>query len=200
MTESRPSPWRGRAVMILVVLLFAVPPVIAWLMLTGGWRPGGTVNHGELVQPPVPVSTDAWNTPEEGAVFAGRWTLLHVAAGPCGETCRALLDKTGRVRVALDKDAVRVQRILLLPESAPDLDQAAARGARVVHASIPTVYGLLRDGERLGLSVVDPQGFRMMRYQVPLDANGLLEDLERLLRLSNEDIERFQRNEASDDQ
>jgi hypothetical protein len=33
---------------------------------------------------------------------------------------------------------------------------------------------------------------------MPLDASGLLEDLERLLRLSSEDIERFQRKEADD--
>ncbi|MBA1148696.1 hypothetical protein H0Z60_16735 [Ectothiorhodospiraceae bacterium WFHF3C12] len=199
MSDSQASPWRGRAIMIIVVLLFAVPPVVAWMMLTGGWRPGGTVNHGELIRPPEQLSGESWLSQLPEDYFAGRWTLLHAVAGDCDDGCTALLDKSGRVRVALDKDAARVQRLLLLAEGAAPVAESGVRGARVVRADRATIRGLLPAGERHGLSVVDPQGFRMMRYGMPLQAKGLLEDLERLLRLSNEDIERFQRSEAIDD-
>lgn len=195
MNAKASSPWRGRLIMIAVVLLFSVPPTIAWVLLAGGWRPGGTVNHGELLDPPVQLAAEG-RLPLAADYFAGRWTILHVAADGCAESCERLLDKTARVRVALDKDAGRVQRLLLIPQGAPTVGEVTARGARVERVRMPTLDGLLRDGERLGVSVIDPRGFRILRYPVPLAAEGLLEDLERLLRLSKEQIERFQRMEA----
>jgi hypothetical protein len=38
--------------------------------------------------------------------------------------------------------------------------------------------------------IVDYRGFHVMRYAAPLDAAGLLDDLEKLLRLSKEEAER----------
>ncbi len=46
----------------------------------------------------------------------------------------------------------------------------------------------------VSVQLVDPWGYRMMAYAAPLDGKGLLADLRRLLRASNEDIERLQRS------
>ncbi|HEV2700541.1 MAG TPA: hypothetical protein VGV09_02840, partial [Steroidobacteraceae bacterium] len=61
-------------------------------------------------------------------------------------------------------------------------------GLRVLDASAPAAQPLLAlfapQGRALGLYIVDPLGNLMMRYDVRLPPEGLLEDLKRLLRLS----------------
>jgi hypothetical protein len=43
-------------VLIALALLFFAPVAVAFILYYGiGWRPGGRVNHGDLVEPPVPL-------------------------------------------------------------------------------------------------------------------------------------------------
>lgn len=198
MIDPSPSPWKSRLTLLALVLLFGVPPLLAWMLLMSGWQPSATVNNGDLIQPPVKVDVGAWDGGITDDYFRGRWTILQVAGGACGATCAEALDQTARARIALDKDASRVQRLLLQPESAPPVPERTAKGARLVHASRATVRRLLGDGEQGAVYLIDPQGLRMMRYAMPLDAMGMLDDLERLLRASNEDIERYQRTHPDD--
>jgi len=44
--------------------------------------------------------------------------------------------------------------------------------------------------------IVDYRGYHVMRYAQPLDASGLLDDLDKLLRLAKEEAERRAAEEA----
>lgn len=196
MNDERTLQRRSRRRLILIFLAFFVPAVLAWLLVLNGWRPGEpTAQHGALVQPPVPVVElgllDADGAALEANVFEGRWSMLLIADEACGDDCVHMLDRLFRVYIALNKDVERVQLLLVLPPDAPfpaDLPQglptlrlAEPASANLVEPSLAAVH------------LVDPYGFRMMHYQSPLNADGLLKDLRRLLRLSNEDVERFVR-------
>ena len=54
---SAPAPRQAghpRRVVIALALLFIAPVALAFILYYGiGWSPGGRVNHGELVEPPV---------------------------------------------------------------------------------------------------------------------------------------------------
>lgn len=203
MTDDRDLAWRNRRRLLLIFLLFFTPAVLAWLLILAGWRPGGTTNHGELVQPPAPVSALPFRN-DSGTVageerFLGRWSMLLVLDGACDDPCLNTLDRMSRAHIALNKDADRVQLMLVLPESVaapalPPEGPAVLRLPRPVAADL-TEAAPAADITPSAVYLIDPYGFRMMRYPPPLDAEGLLKDLRRLLRVSKEDVERSMRVE-----
>src|SRR5580692_9245557 len=47
---------RQRRALVALALLFFAPLALAFILYYGvGWRPGARVNHGDLVEPPVPL-------------------------------------------------------------------------------------------------------------------------------------------------
>ena len=189
-----------RAQLLLIAGLFVVPVAVAWLVVASGWRPGGGTNHGRLLDPPVLTDTGAWRGPEgapAGPVLAGYWSLLVAAPEGCAELCLELLDRLRRVRLALNEDAARVQLLLAVPPGAALPELPAVQALTVPRDQLA---GLAADtaGDATGLLVVDFRGYRMMTYPLPLDGEGLLEDLERLLRASSEDVENFERRRAAE--
>jgi len=201
MTLGRSAQSRQRRLLIVLALMFFAPLGLAFYLYYGHgtWHPGGHVNAGDLIQPvrPVPpLSLPLWGTGTTAANFLTRkWTFLYVAAaGPCAEACRTRLYDTRQVRLALDRDRDRVQRVLIadpdccdarwLHEQHPDLvtiraGAAAAPllallpGQDLTAAATPRVY------------LIDPLGNLMMSYAAGAKAKGMLEDMKRLLRLSS---------------
>ena len=67
----------------LLVLVFLVPPLLSYVLFFSGYRPEGSVNHGELVDPARPVEQDAGmrTVDGEGFRFDGpprKWTLFYL--------------------------------------------------------------------------------------------------------------------------
>jgi hypothetical protein len=185
---------RGRRQFILVASIFIVPLATAFLLYySSGWRP--MVNaHGMLIDPPRSLSVagialaDGRSAPPD--VFQGHWSLVY-PADACNERTGELLDELARVRVALDKDAGRVRRVLLhggqcasfeFPSQDADLLVLSAAGP--AGEAFCAQFPLAVDGGH-GIYIVDPHGNLMMSYPAAGSARGLLTDLERLLRLSN---------------
>ncbi|HKR37675.1 MAG TPA: hypothetical protein VJT10_22720 [Steroidobacteraceae bacterium] len=191
---------RSRAQVWIVVALFFAPLALAFLLYYGGsgWRPPGSTNHGELISPARPLPSVALPTPGGATLAAetwhGKWTLLYVGDGRCDGRCRAALVLMRQTRLALNKDMTRVQRIFLatgnccdrayLDAEHPGLTLALAdndAGATLL-AAFPDA-GPATDGS---IYVVDPLGNLMMRHPPePPPAEGLLEDLRKLLKLSH---------------
>lgn len=191
---------RSRAQVWIVVALFFAPLALAFLLYYGGggWRPPGSTNHGELISPPRPLPNVALPTPG-GAPLApetwhGKWTLLYVGDGRCDGRCRAALVLMRQTRLALNKDMTRVQRIFLatgdccdrayLDAEHPGLMLALADNAAgaTLLAAFPDAPPAM-DGV---IYVIDPLGNLMMRHAPePPPAEGLLEDLRKLLKLSH---------------
>lgn len=186
--------------MIGVALLFFVPLGFAFYLYYGHgtWRPAAMVNHGELVLPPRPLPPlvlPLARTGTTGASFLhGKWTLLFVGPGVCGERCRAALYNTRQVRIALNRDMDRVQRVFVasgaccdeefLRKQHPDLITARATAAAApLLALLPTARGVAPD-DAAQVYLIDPNGNLLMTYAPDSKPKGMLEDLKRLLRLS----------------
>lgn len=197
MTTPKPKglPWP----LILLAASFLVPAVIAWSLFFSGWRPGDTTNHGTIVQPPqrlegaLLTETGAAEDPD---VLRGKWTILIVSGGDCARTCEERLLETRQTRLALAQHADRVHRVLLLPPGATPLSETQADA----HPDL-TVYRrgghMLPDDAIPGegavhVSLLDTGGYRMLAYPEPLDAQGLLADMKKVLKISNLDLERLQ--------
>ena len=186
----------GRRQLLLVASIFFVPlAAAAFLYFYSGWRPPVGVQHGSLIDAPRPVPEVAFSLPDGGAttvdVLRGRWFLVHPVEGACDERCLATLADLRQLRLALDKDAPRVQRVLLhdgrcceadSPAMAPDLLVLGATGPG--GDAFRALFPPATDGDN-GIYIVDPHGNLMMSYPATGAARGLLKDLERLLRLSS---------------
>jgi cytochrome oxidase Cu insertion factor (SCO1/SenC/PrrC family) len=157
-------PGRQRRALIALALLFFAPLALAFILYYGiGWRPGGRVNHGDLVEPPVPLpdlalprvdeprfevagtavpgTADGAATVTAPTFLKGKWTLLYLGPGSCSAGCRTDLYNTRQVRAALGADRERVQRVFLAEGACCDLDwlrEQARRRPTVCTSSIPS--------------------------------------------------------------
>ena len=188
-----------RRVLFVLMLLFFAPVLVAFILYYGvGWSPGGRVNHGDLVQPPVPLPdltlprADAPGVMSPG-FLKGKWTVLYLGAGNCPAGCRTDLYNTRQVRAALGADRERVQRVFLAEGECCDLDWLRAQQPDLITlqagAAATPLTEILGRAARSATAdrvyLIDPLGNLMMSYAADARPKGMLEDLKKLLRLSH---------------
>lgn len=190
---------RQRRLLIGLGLLFFAPLALSFYLYYGnaGWRPGGHVNHGDLVQPPRPLPALALPLADSGTTRADflqhKWTLLYVGAGACPAPCRTRLYDTRQVRLALNRDMDRVQRVFVasgdcdlqfLHAEHPDLITVRATTAAEPLLDLLSAPAGASAQNADRVYVIDPLGNLMMSYAPDARPKGMLEDMKRLLRLS----------------
>lgn len=190
---------RSRAGLIALAALFFVPLALSFYLYYGtSWRPSGGAQHGELIDPARPLPSvrlpTAAGTLTDPEFLRGDWHLVYVGDGRCDAGCRESLVKARQVRLALDKDVNRLSRVFLysgelgsrdyLASEHPDMAAAsldADAGAELL-AVFPAGPSALTAGR---LYLVDPLGNLLMSYPPDASPRALLDDIERLLRLSH---------------
>jgi len=114
---SEPSRAKGRLTLLLIIVVFLLPVVAAYL-----YRPSGeTGNHGTLIDPPRPLGpfrmTGLDGAPAGLETLRGKWTLLYPGPGHCQAVCRDNLFKMERARLTQGRDMPRVQALYLVPDT-----------------------------------------------------------------------------------
>jgi hypothetical protein len=197
MSERMVHDRRQRRLLIGLALLFFAPLGLAFYLYYGHgtWHPGGHVNAGELITPVRPLPALALPLLREGSTesnfLKGKWTLLYVSTGDCAENCRRRLYDTRQIRLALDRDMNRVQRVLVAEDGCCDAgflhdehpDLIAIRATPTAAPLLALLPG--RDSGAARVYLIDPLGNLMMFYGADVAAKGMLEDMKRLLRLSS---------------
>jgi cytochrome oxidase Cu insertion factor (SCO1/SenC/PrrC family) len=194
---------RQRRILVGVALMFFAPLALSFYLYYGKyWHPGGRVNAGELIDParPLPALALPLASPASGGAaqtnpqfLRGKWTFLYVQQGRCDDECLKALYDTRQVRLALDREMNRVQRVFIGDSDCCDLaellaahpDLIAVRSSAAddsLLALLPQRSGTL-DSHRIYL--IDPLGNLMMFYAADAKSKGMLEDMKRLLRLSS---------------
>lgn len=189
---------RNLRTLALLAGLFLVPLALAFCTYYGGaWRPGRTVNHGVLISPARPLPAAA--LPQLGGgsgaaappeLFRGQWSLAYLGSGACDAECRQALFVMRSARLALNIDMGRVAQVFLVQGEccAANLEQEYP-GVRLLDAAGQPAAALLAQFPQTArthtLFVIDPLGNLMMSYDARANSRGLLEDLQKLLRLSH---------------
>jgi hypothetical protein len=184
---------RRRLQLLLVALFFFGPLAVAFYMYYGGiYLPHGRVNHGTLISPARhlddrPLLDGAGSAPK---MLLGKWSLLYIVGDTCDAACHRVLAMMRAERLALGRDADRVQRVIVMANTCCDRsglseDEVDVRAVWLAPterdrwlAEFPGEHGSV-------VYVIDPLGNLMMSYPVDGDQKGLLIDLQRLLRLSH---------------
>jgi len=182
MTEqTRDNPSRsGRKQFLLIVAIAAVSFGGAFLLFDVARQGGlwGTTNHGAFVEPPLTAGDlgvrDAAGQPPAADV----WWLWVVPAGSCDGPCRDALHQLRQLHALLNRDAARVRRGLLTAPGAA-IDPA-------IRAEYPRLAALSGNLEPLsaGIYVVDPLGNLVFHYTWEQAGEPVLDDLKRLLKVS----------------
>lgn len=199
-TTAAPTP-RGRVQFLLLASLFFLPLLASYALyfLFPEFRPSGTTNYGQLINPAQPVPemrfADAEGKPQDQSVFRGRWSYVVLASGSCDETCEHRLVLLRQVRLIMNEKRSRVQRLLVV-ENPTDV-AALATGLAKEHPDLRVLAEAGAPGARLsdflqpkeaGAYLIDPHGNWLMVYplsnEVQVDFKGVQKDLKRLLRLS----------------
>ena len=186
---------RQRLLLVLLALVFFGPVGLSFWMYYGAhFQTVKRVAHGELLEParPLPeasLGTPA-GTPTSARFLRGKWSLVLVVGERCTEACTKDLATLRNVRIAMDRERDRVQRVLLGEppccavgevKAEPDLVVAWADSAagRKLLAPFPAATEAGR------FYIVDPLGNLVISYPAGSEPKGLIKDLEKLLRLSH---------------
>ena len=182
-----------------LVVLCALPVIGAWILyLDPDLVPRGRANVGQLIEPGEPLEALPLAMPGGEPLRVGamrdRWTLLWLAPRDCASECAGTLMRLRNLRTALREDAPRVQAFAIPLGAAPGgwpqaadprsgpvvlsgseaaLREVAARIAAAAHVDPASVEGYY---------LVDPSGRLVMRYEAGADLQGVLQDLQRLLK------------------
>ena len=194
-----------------MALVFFAPLGLSFYLYYGrDWHPRGRVNTGELIEPARPLPSLALPLADAAGAGAGtgagagagetnpqflkgKWTFLYVQHGRCDDECRRHLYDTRQVRLALDREMNRVQRVFIGDSDCCDLQELkTAHPDLIVIRASPADEPLLfllpnREGavNAHRVYLIDPLGNAMMFYAPGVKSKGMLEDMKRLLRLSS---------------
>ena len=179
-----------RAKLLLLVSIFALPMIASYVAAT--WlRPEATGNYGELLLPPAGVTSQPFERPEGGALrfeeLRGKWVMVASDSGACPAACAAKLQAMERTRLALGRNASRVERVfvaddLRAPDAAALLAAHPGLQIAVTRRGLTLPPGAAND--RAHIYLVDPRGNVMMLWPAEPDYRRMFRDLERLLKAS----------------
>lgn len=170
---------KSRLSLILVVVAFALPVVVAKLVLDNHWYQEGVTNKGELLPSPVNLASLDMENPNKGV-----WQIIYMPPADCNSACQQRLYILKQSHTALGKYQDRVAPVVML---SPNADANLAQDMKHEPASA-ALQSLLKNGE---IVIVDPLGNLVMRYGVVdskeaqiAQGKDLLADLRKMLKLS----------------
>jgi len=178
-----------RAKLVLIVALFALPMVVSFVAYRY-FPPGATANYGELLLPPAAVTSQPFDEAGASAFdfqgLRGKWVLVASDSGDCPAPCRGKLQAMHQTRLALGRNASRVERVFVVDDLRPADAELAARypGLRVAVTRRGLTLPTGAANDRAHIYLVDPRGNVMMRWPAEPHLKRMLKDLERLLKAS----------------
>ncbi|KJY84485.1 hypothetical protein TW81_02860 [Vibrio galatheae] len=174
--------YRGRIIFIGLVVMFALPAIMAKTVLSQHWYQSGVTNQGELIEPFTTFDSLGLDNPFQQK----QWQLGYVIPSDCDYFCQQQIYLLGQSYIALGKYQERVKPVLI---SIPQSDSAASGQANYAHMTANDGFSQVVD--QYEFVIVDPLGQLVMRYpkvdseaELVSQSKGLLADLRKLLKLS----------------
>lgn len=187
---------RSNTTLWILIAVFTVPMIVAYAyyFFVDEYSLG---NHGELIEPVVQVE-DLSLTDEQGQALARdelvhKWKMLYVADADCDVSCQHTLYNIRQINTALGKNADRFQHMIIhLQPMSPTFEKLVADEYPDALHSHATRDNLSRSLPGFGAAdpashtiyIMDPLGNIMMRFDQGISPKLILNDLNRLLKIS----------------
>lgn len=177
-----PSVTRSRVTLLALIAVFALPALLAKLVLSQHWYNSGVTNKGELIEPAQTLQMLGLANPHQGE----KWQLGYLVPEKCDELCLKQIHYLQQSHIALGKYQQRVAPVMLFDEHS-DLQAMANIELEMVKVNAAFTE-IVHQHEYV---IVDPLGQLVMRYpqvdeeeQLIPQSKDLLADLRKLLKLS----------------
>jgi hypothetical protein len=176
---------KSRLTLLVVVALFAIPLIAAFVVRNSGWRPSETRNSGTLVEPPRDMKDVAAIGPD-GSRFLWKdpqfhWTLIMLPGANCATKCIDRIDEALRMHITLGRNAERLRVGYIGPKQSDDFFTLRSPLIDLSDPSNALADYHAHNDDSLALALVDPQGLLMMRYPEGYSAQGLRSDITRVI-------------------
>ncbi len=164
---------RVQMIAILTVALVSLGGSYLLFYFTQGSTVWGTTNNGAWVEPPMTTAELGWQVEGDERV----WWLWTAAPG-CAEPCQATAKDLRALHILLNREADRVRRGYTNLAGNAEADWLAAfpELEEVAIASLESITP--------GIYIIDPLGNLVFRYPLDSEPKPILEDLKRLLKVS----------------
>jgi cytochrome oxidase Cu insertion factor (SCO1/SenC/PrrC family) len=183
----------------LMLAIFAAPFIAATFLYESGttFSLGKAGNKGDLISPVRKIEPVQMEKLLGGSInseeLLGKWTLVTVGSKACGDKCLENMYKMRQVRLATGRERSRVNRLYIMTDE--DREQFSTLledfDGMIVVFGKPEIIEAFKfkptprqQGIEGGIYIVDPMGNYMMAYKPGFEAEGILKDLQRLLKLS----------------
>lgn len=183
---------RGRWMLLLLLMVFALPLLIVVAMHKFDWRPHSS-SHGELIIPArklqmPPNLMDIKGAAVRSGLWQDKWSLVYIA-DDCQQTCADRLHTMRQLHATLAKDIERVQRILLAPAGQLQTLQSNYPDLLILSNPSAPLADLRKQFDMPNISaggddriyLVDPLGNLMMSFPATVAPADMRKDLLRLL-------------------
>ena len=171
----------ARLVLLGIIAVFVLPMVAAyWLFLKSDTLDFETSNVGSFFTPPVDIAAVL---PAEQSALE-HWWLAFITPETCESQCLAQLEKLRSVQLALGRDSVKLQRLLVAPQAHSALTpqhQQLVSGT----VDIDQLAPLLTDVSNEQIVLIDPNGLLVLYYAPTIEGTGILRDVRKLLKTYN---------------
>lgn len=178
---------KNKSTLILMILVFVLPVILAYMALKFEWFNKAATNRGELLQPVI----EATNLIGESQA---KWHLLYVIPEMCDAACENAIYSVGQIYLATGKESDRIEKLFIQTEfsSADAVAKVeSAYGAFLLQKSQSNVNEVFKNTGINAIFITDTLHNVVLKYpttidkeQATMDSRNILADLKKLLKLS----------------
>jgi cytochrome oxidase Cu insertion factor (SCO1/SenC/PrrC family) len=192
---------RSKTPLVLIFLLSLAPVLAAVLVyFNPQWRPEGSVNYGQLVEPqrPMPVAADLQLTTLDGKPFdlnslKGKWLLVAADGAACPDSCARKLFILRNSHASQGKNVERLARVWFITDDAPVPEKVleAYKGTTMVRVKPEqlqkylTTMGVKAPTASEALAepmwIIDPNGNLILQYPTDAEPEKVRKDISKLV-------------------
>lgn len=179
---------KNKITIILTVLFFTAPVVVAYLMSSGliDYHPEETKNKGHFVSPLVKLAD--YSDAQWVNDLNGHWTLIRRLPEICANQCQQLENDLHKYRLSLGHRSEKLNLILIadgfeseLPDQFPHIKKVSITDNNALKGVFKQLSEVsLQAGE--GMYVVAPEGFLMMAFTPENTSTDIIKDLSLLVK------------------
>jgi len=176
---------KSRTSMLLVLIAFALPVILAKLALTENWFNYGVTNKGTLLESQLTLTKlgIAQQNLEQS------WLIMYSLPKQCEQQCEQTLLSVHNTYVALGKEKPRVKHVALVQGDLSEKQRTRLQEKQWI--IVQATSAVINELKKPQVLIVDTLGNVVLSHQPPLDASlqamfgkEILADLKKLLKYS----------------
>ena len=184
--ETPKNSYKNRKSLLLLLLAFVLPIILAKMALEQEWLDLGVTNHGTLLNNELTLSQLGLSKRD----FSQQWLILYALPKQCLAACIKSLETVHNSYVVLGKDMPRVTPVLLTQNQfSPEQSQRLAKSQWQIQSMPEQSKNVIKQSQ---VFIVDPLGNVILSHFPPLTdrekqavfGKAIIADMKKLLKYS----------------